>query len=271
MDTSDSSASTDEELFDAAAVPLSDVDQQLRAVAKLCDQPFRDELRNIVHGRSHEPMPKLAAVAAAIGKLRVAVERNAESRGSGDKAAAVNLTSFEFGCFDLFGSVDGILWKIFSEIGFAERKAVALVSETEWRHAVMNFVVFGDFSAIVIGTSVDSHSDAQAALSHPSMPSAGLLERVSLVEEFASKDNVNHIISCLTALRLPRQPVHCTDKGMSGSIDLLLLDVGGGMDYWILDKITEVQPRVIVVKLLAEMGTQVVCNVGTGVTCDACV
>ena len=45
---------------------------------------------------------------------------------------------------------------------------------------------------------------------------------------------------------------------MSGSIDLLLLDVGGGMDYWILDKITEVQPRVIVVKLLAEMGTQAI-------------
>jgi hypothetical protein len=69
---------------------------------------------------------------------------------------------------------------------------------------------------------------------------------------------VNHIISCLTALRLPRQPKHCTDKGMSGSIDLLVMDVGGGMDYWILDKITEVKPRVIVVKILPEMATQVI-------------
>jgi len=59
-------------------------------------------------------------------------------------------------------------------------------------------------------------------------------------------------------MRLPRRPVHCADKGMSGSIDLLVMDVGGGMDYWILDKITEVKPRVIVVKILAEMATQVI-------------
>ena len=250
----------------SASQTLSDVDRQLQVVAKLCDASFRAELRSSVHGRSRSPMPKLVAASQAVAALRLLVESHAASNSqvlvSGDKSngasVAVNFSSVEFGCFDLFGSVDGILWKIFSEIGFEERKAVALVSETEWRHAVMNFVVFADFSAIVIGTSVDSHSDAQAALSHPSISSGSPLSRVSLVEEFASKDNVNHIISCLTALRLPRQPVHCTDKGMSGSIDLLLLDVGGGMDYWILDKITEVQPRVIVVKLLAEMGTQAI-------------
>ncbi len=235
-------------------------------MSKLCDAQFRDQLRSSVHGRAHDPMPKLAAVSAAIVKLRELAENNAERRGAlaegGAKAraapAAVKLSDYEFGCFDLFGTVDGILWKIFSEIGFTERKAVALVSETEWRHAVMNLVIFADFQAIIIGTSVESHSDAVAALSHPSLPSGLLGSRVSLVEEFASKENVNHIISCLTALRLPRQPVHCTDRGMSGNIDLLLMDVGGGMDYWILDKITEVKPRVIVVKILPDMATQVI-------------
>lgn len=237
----------------------SDVDRQLRAVAKLCDAEFRNELRSSVHGRSHAPMPKLAAVSAAVIKLREAAEQNAAKNSEASAPmAAVKLSDFEFGCFDLFGTVDGILWKIFSEIGFVERKAVALVSETEWRHAVMNLVIFADFSAIIIGTSVDSHNDAEAALAHPSLPKGLIGSRVSLVEEFASKENVNHIISCLTALRLPRQPKHCTDKGMSGSIDLLLVDAGGGMDYWILDKITEVQPRVIVVKIVAEMATQAI-------------
>jgi hypothetical protein len=246
---------------------LSRVDRQLRAVSKLCNADFRDELRSAVHGRSHAPMPKLAAVAAAVVKLREAAELNAEkqkskeSDGGGKRKhahEAVDLSKFEFGCFDLFGTVDGILWKIFSEIGFVERKAVALVSETEWRHAVMNLVVFADFKAIIVGTSVDSHNDAEAALAHPSLPKGLLGSRVSLVDEFASKDNVNHIISCLTALRLPRQPVHCTDKGMSGSIDLLLMDVGGGMDYWILSQIKEVQPRVVVLKILPEMSTQAI-------------
>ena len=245
---------------------LSRVDRQLRTVSKLCDADFRNQLRSSVHGRSHAPMPKLAAVSAAFVKLREVAELNAERRKANESASgktkgpseAVNLSNFEFGCFDLFGSVDGILWKIFSEIGFVERKAVALVSETEWRHAAMNLVMFADFEAVIIGTSVDSHSDAEAALTHPSLPKGLIGSRVSLVEEFATKENVNHIISCLTALRLPRQPVHCTDKGMSGSIDLLLMDVGGGMDYWILDKITEVQPRVIVVKILPEMSTQAI-------------
>lgn len=212
-------------------------------------------------------MPKLAAVSVALVKLRDAAERNAEKRqnkeahdhdkGKGP-AKAITLSNFEFGCFDLFGTVDGILWKIFSEIGFVERKAVALVSETEWRHAVMNLVIFADFKAIIIGTSVESHSDAEAALAHPSLPKGLLGSQVSLVDEFASKDNINHIISCLTALRLPRQPAHCTDKGMRGSIDVLLMDVGGGMDYWILSQITEVRPRVIVVKIIPEMSTQVI-------------
>ena len=71
-------------------------------------------------------------------------------------------------------------------------------------------------------------------------------------------------------IEAPRDGVDAFGNPDGRAIDLLLLDVGGGMDYWILDKITEVQPRVIVVKLLAEMGTQVVCNVGAGVTCDAC-
>jgi hypothetical protein len=261
--TSPSSAS-------AAALPsphnasdplLSHVDLQIRAVANLCTAEFREQLRAAVHGRSHSPMPRLELVSAAMATLRVLAEQNAEARseqGAISGAAAVKLSTFEFGCFDLSGTVDGVLWKIFSEVGFAQRKAVALVSETEWRHAVTNLAVFADFEAIIIGTSVESHSDAEAALSHPSLPHRPLPSRVSLVDEFASKENINHIISCLTAMRLPRQPVHCTDKGMSGSIDLLVMDVGGGMDYWILDKITEVKPRVIVVKILPEMATQVI-------------
>jgi len=125
--------------------------------------------------------------------FREFAEQNAEARskeGAVSGAAAVKLSTFEFGCFDLSGTVDGVLWKIFSEVGFAQRKAVALVSETEWRHAVTNLAVFADFEAIIIGTSVESHSDAEAALSHPSLPPRLAGSRVSLVDEFASKENV---------------------------------------------------------------------------------
>lgn len=260
-ETSPSSAAARPPAHNASDTNASHVDLQIRAVANLCNAEFREQLRAAVHGRSQSPMPRLAAVSAAMAKLREFAEQNAEARskeGAVSGAAAVKLSTFEFGCFDLSGTVDGVLWKIFSEVGFAQRKAVALVSETEWRHAVTNLAVFADFEAIIIGTSVESHSDAEAALSHPSLPPRLAGSRVSLVDEFASKENINHIISCLTAMRLPRQPVHCADKGMSGSIDLLVMDVGGGMDYWILDKITEVKPRVIVVKILAEMATQVI-------------
>jgi hypothetical protein len=107
---------------------------------------------------------------------------------------------------------------------------------------VINVVVFAEFQAVVIGTSVASHSDAEAALSQPSLPKGLLSSRVSLVEEFASKENVNHIIlfDCAsappTARSLHRQgherqyrpPAH--GRGLRNGLLDFHQDNGGGAE-----------------------------------------
>ena len=98
----------------------------------------------------------------------------------------------------------------------------------------MNLVLNRDFSGLFIDGSEQVCSDATAALLCLNKP------KVNVVNAFLSIENINPII---------------TDKGPTGEIDVLSVDIDGN-DYWLWSAIDVVNPRIVVAEYNASFGDQ---------------
>lgn len=133
--------------------------------------------------------------------------------------------------FNIFSKTyeDGILHYIFSRIGTTNRKLVDIGAGTFRASTVTNLIVNQGFSGLLIdGDKKQVEMSKIFYLHHPetrSFPPKTLCE-------FVTTDNINSILK---------------DNDYTGEIDLLSIDIDG-IDYWLLNAISAISPRVIVVE-----------------------
>ncbi len=164
---------------------------------------------------------------AALHALRIAAKRPAQGT-----ARAAGFNAHESRTFSQNGE-DGLLAHVFAQIGFESR----------------TFVEFGFSPAECNGLWLARQEgfgglwiDADGANCAIATRMARFLgwKRVRVHQSYIHKDNINDII---------KSGLQTNEK----SIDLLSVDIDG-MDYWVLQQITCVRPRVLVVEYNATFG-----------------
>jgi hypothetical protein len=151
-----------------------------------------------------------------------------EFRELAARGAPIDFDSIGFNVYSETNE-DGILLYVFSAIGMSNRRCVDIGAGPLAGSNVANLIVNHGFSSLLI----DANPSAIAATDayyrkHPYtrfQPPKTLTARVR-------PDNVDELLS---------------EHGFSGQVDLLCLDIDG-IDYWILEAISVVEPRVIVVE-----------------------
>ena len=131
--------------------------------------------------------------------------------------------------FDVFSpdGEDGMLLFIFGLIGFKSRRCVDIGGAGITASNTANLIVHHDFCGLVLDGS--EHGIMRTMRGYRRYRP---IHPPKCVHAWISRDNVNAVLA---------------EHSMSGDIDLLSLDLDG-VDWWILDAITVVQPRVIVVE-----------------------
>lgn len=132
---------------------------------------------------------------------------------------------------------DGILLYIFSLVGMTNRQCLDIGAGKVYGSNVANLIVNHGFSGILIdGSSENIEVNRQFYSTHLETK----LFRPTLLNSFVTADNINQLVR---------------DNGLSGSIDLLSLDIDGP-DYWIWKALDVVDPRVVVVEYQDMMGPE---------------
>lgn len=124
---------------------------------------------------------------------------------------------------------DGILHWIFSRIGTTNRQLVDIGAGTYKLSSVTNLIINQNFSGLLIDGDEKEVEHSKHFYFHH------LETRVhppKIICEFVTTENINNILD---------------KNGYEGEIDLLCIDIDG-IDYWLLQAITKISPRVIVVE-----------------------
>lgn len=124
---------------------------------------------------------------------------------------------------------DGILHYIFSIIGITNKVLVDIGSGTIQGSNTANLIINHGWTGLLIDGNPDSvkknikyYSSCDSTRNYPP----------HLYKGFVNADNVNNILS---------------ENNITGEIDLLCIDIDG-IDYWVWDAITVIQPRVVIVE-----------------------
>lgn len=140
----------------------------------------------------------------------------------------------EFRSFSQHGE-DGILLYIFSLIGTSDRRAVEICAGDGVECNTANLVVNHGWTALMVDGDAHKLRFGRAFYARH----LNTLHRPPrLVHAWVDRDNVNALI---------------TSHGVKGEIDLLSLDMDG-VDYWIWESISCIQPRVVVLEYNAALG-----------------
>lgn len=130
---------------------------------------------------------------------------------------------------------DGILHYIFALIGMTNRKCLDIGSGNPFGSNVANLIVNQGFTGLLIDGSKDNIDQCRefygASIETKLFPP-------TLLNTFVTAENINELV---------------VKHGLSGSIDLLSLDIDG-IDYWIWKALDAVDPRVVVVEYQDMMG-----------------
>ena len=139
------------------------------------------------------------------------------------------LSSYGFSNYSQFEE-DGILLYIFSRIGETNRKVLELGAGSARECMASNLIINHNWEGFLADGSEKNHKLARKFFSD--FNNTGIFQPRFLVR-WITVENVNEI---------------CKDFGLSGEIDLLSLDIDGN-DYWVLDALVSVLPRVIVLEI----------------------
>jgi len=134
---------------------------------------------------------------------------------------------------------DGILLYLLSIIGMTNRQAVEMAAGVGYESNTANLIINHNFCALLFERDQEVASQCQQFYQNYQDTHWNIPIRVDTT--WLNAENINHAISA---------------HGFFGEIDLFSLDVDG-MDYWLLESLSVVQPRVIVLEYNAIFGADV--------------
>ncbi len=124
---------------------------------------------------------------------------------------------------------DGILLYIFSLIGFTNKQCVDIAFASPYGSNTANLICNHGWSGVLICGSADEKILSDDFFNtHPDVK----LLPPKVVKAWVTAENINQLLR---------------DQGLTGSIDLISLDIDG-IDYWLWQKLEAVDPRVVVVE-----------------------
>jgi len=125
---------------------------------------------------------------------------------------------------------DGILLYLLSVIGTTNRQAIEMAAGVGYESNTANLIINHNFCALLF--EGNKETALQCRQFYATYQDTHWNTPVVVDESWLKTENINQVIG---------------SHGFSGEIDLFSLDVDG-MDYWLLDSLTVVQPRVFVVE-----------------------
>jgi hypothetical protein len=143
----------------------------------------------------------------------------------------VNLPSFPDVGFRAYSQndEDGVLLFIFALIGMTNKRVVEVCAGTCIECNAANLIVNHYWRGLLLdGSAVNIESGRRFYAEHPNT----FVRPPVLVHSWITPKNINQLL---------------TDNGFTGEIDLLSFDMDG-MDYWVLQAIECIDPRVIVLE-----------------------
>lgn len=150
------------------------------------------------------------------------------------KTALPYLYETEFRSFSQNGE-DGILLYIFSLIGVTTRRCVEVCAEYGIECNTANLIINHGWTGLLFDGSKENIDFGKLFYIRNKLTMYAL---PSLISAWITKENINLLIK---------------NNGFEGEIDLLSLDLDG-MDYWIWDAITIINPRVVVLEYNSMLG-----------------
>lgn len=127
---------------------------------------------------------------------------------------------------------DGILRYIFSEIGSTNKTFVEFGFGSS-ENNTLRLVLIEQWNGLYIdGSAIDCEIMKQA-LRYKN------INRIKVVNAFLTRENINSVIK---------------KSGLKGEIDLLSIDVDG-IDYWLWEALSIINPRVVVIEYNASLGS----------------
>lgn len=124
---------------------------------------------------------------------------------------------------------DGILLYIFSVIGTTTKRCVEICAGNGIQCCTANLIVYHGWEGLLVDGNPALVREGRKF--YERNPNTATFPP-KLVLSWITRDNVNQLVR---------------EHGFGGEIDLLSLDIDG-MDYWVLDALTAVTPRVIVLE-----------------------
>ena len=139
----------------------------------------------------------------------------------------------EFQCLSQ-NSEDGILLYLLSVLGTGSRRALEIAGGVGWENNVANLVLNFGFDALFFdGDAGNTRCARNFFRAHPA--TAARIDRgLWWSSAFVTVENINDLVAETT--------------GWSGDIDVLSVDVDG-VDYWLLEALRVVRPRIVVVEV----------------------
>jgi hypothetical protein len=147
-----------------------------------------------------------------------------------------NLIDTEFRCYSQNGE-DGILLYLFSVLGATNRKVVEVCAGNGIECNAANLIVNHSWQGLLIDGDPGNVEAGRAFYASHENTRFG---PPTMVAAWVSAENVDSLIS---------------DRGFSGDIDLLSLDLDG-VDYWVWKAIHCIRPRVVVLEFNPVLGPE---------------
>jgi hypothetical protein len=130
---------------------------------------------------------------------------------------------------------DGLLLLIFSQLGFTNRRCVEMAFGTPYGANVTNLILNWGFMGLMVEYKEVAESQKFFATHRDTW-----VYPPPVVQAWITPDNVNQL---------------CAANGYNGPIDLFSLDMDS-TDYWVWERLTAIEPRVVVVEFNPALGPE---------------
>jgi len=159
------------------------------------------------------------------------ISRQIKEKGFSQKQI---LKNSEFKIYSQNGE-DGIINYIFSKIGTTNKTVVEFGIENGRECNSANLIINNGWNGLLMDGDKKCVLEANFYYNNRLwvMPN-----QVKIINRFITKENINRLIA---------------DGGISGEIDLLSIDIDGN-DYWVLEAINVISPRVLIMEYNAAFG-----------------
>jgi hypothetical protein len=146
------------------------------------------------------------------------------------------LSEYGFSCYSQTDE-DGILLYIFSVIGVTNRRCVEICAGDGIQCNTANLIINHGWNGLLVD---GDRENVERGIRFYARSPRTCIYPPTLLHAWITRDTVNSLL---------------VSSGFSGEIDLLSLDLDG-VDYWIWEAITEIEPRVVVLEYQDILGPE---------------